>query len=89
MGKLSHISPLRVCCESDIECTGPGTFQISRTAEAVGSLMRTSLQKAAASHSPAVAHAMLLALKDVAALYAALPPVIHRQQLQVWFSGPR
>ena len=48
--------------------------------------MHRGLEQACSSGSPAVTASMLHALRDVAALYAALPPAVQKRELQVCLS---
>lgn len=60
-----------------------GKFQISSTGQRLADLVRRGLKDASDASCAAIAHATLLALRDAAALLAALPPVVQQRELQV------
>ena len=83
----SSLSSRHACCvQSQLQIwmrSCAGVFQISKTGQAIVDIMHRGLEQACSSGSPAVAASMLHALRDVAALYAALPPAVQKRELQV------
>ena len=60
-----------------------GRYAISRSCEQLVALLQRSLEDACRLENGAIALSTLMAVKDIAALGTALPPVLHHRDFQV------
>ena len=66
-------------------CQSAGSFQISRSFENLTALLEGFLQEACTLQNSSIAYSTLLALRDIAALATAIPPVLHHREHQVCY----
>lgn len=73
------------CCNGlpNYSFTVAGEYQISRTCQAVVGVMERGLRAACHLESRSAAHSGISALRDIAALFTAIPPVTSSREMQV------